>query len=240
MIIDRWEKADQKKRQEALVELGLSSSQVERMEALAGFDLDCYCEAAGAEAASKSRVATIIRDELSAAPLYFDPLIIRAFDYYTSTIFEVFDRSPDNRRSLFGGGRYDNLASLFTDRRIPGVGFGMGDVTTWNFLEHNDLLPKPNLGPDVLVFATSGEYGAALRRLVGLLRAGGIRTAPALDNPSIRTGLRLADRLGVRYTVIIGESEHASSSVSVKNMVTSAQITVPEGDAVRVVKEGLM
>jgi histidyl-tRNA synthetase len=239
-VIDRWEKIDEGARHEALAELGLSDSQVERLEKLVGLDLDAYCEAAGDEAASKSRVARIIREGLSAAPLHFDPLIMRGFDYYTSTIFEVFDRSPDNRRSLFGGGRYDDLASLFTDRKIPGVGFGMGDVTTWNFLEHNGLLPKPNLGPDVFVFATSGEYDAALRRVVRLLRGADIRTAPALDNPTIKGGLRSADRLGARYTVIIGESEHASGSVSLKNMASSAQATIPESDVVRMVKEGLI
>lgn len=239
-VIDRWEKIDEEKRREALAEFGLSSSQMDRLEKLAGLDLDSYCEAAGSEAASKSRVARVIREGLSAAPLHFDPLIMRGFDYYTSTIFEVFDRSPDNRRSLFGGGRYDDLASLFTDRKIAGLGFGMGDVTTWNFLEHNGLLPQPNLGPDVFVFATSGEYDAAARRVVRLLRGAGIRTAPALDNPSLKGGLRLANRLGARYTVIIGESEHASSSVSLKNMESSDQITIPESDVVRRVQEGLI
>jgi len=66
----------------------------------------------------------------------------------------------------------------------------MGDVTTWNFLEHNGLLPKPDLGPDVFFFATSGEYDAAVRRVVRSLRDAGIRTAPALDNP-FKGGLRL-------------------------------------------------
>lgn len=239
-VIDRWEKVDEEKRHEVLAELGLSSSQVDRLEKLVSLDLDAYCEAAGNEATSKSRVARIIREGLSVAPLHFDPVIMRGFDYYTSTIYEVFDRSPDNRRSLFGGGRYDDLASLFTDRKIPGLGFGMGDVTTWNFLEHNGLLPKPNLGPDVFVFATSGEYDAAVRRVVRLLRNAGIRAAPALDNPSFKGGLKLANRLGVRYTAIIGESEHASGSVSLKNMASSTQVTAPESEVVRLLNEGLI
>jgi histidyl-tRNA synthetase len=54
----------------------------------------------------------------------FDPLIVRGLQYYTSTVFEVFDLSPENNRSLFGGGRYSDLAGLFTTQRIPGIGFG--------------------------------------------------------------------------------------------------------------------
>lgn len=240
MVIDRWEKVDRDKRHAALAEIGLSSSQVERLEQLVTLDLDGYCEAAGSEAAAKSRLVQIIRGGLSTAPLSFDPMIMRAFNYYTATVFEVFDRAPENRRSLFGGGRYDNLASLFTDRKIPGVGFGMGDVTTWNFLEHHKLLPKANLGPDVLVFATSVDYGAALRRVVRLLRDAGVRSAPSLDHPSIKAGMRFADRLGAGYTVIIGESEHAAGTVSLKNMRTSAQLTIPEAELVRHVKEALV
>ena len=69
----------------------------------------------------------------------FDPNIVRGFDYYTGMVFEVFDRHSDNRRSLFGGGRYDNLLEIFGVDPIPTVGFGMGDVTIRDFLETHNL-----------------------------------------------------------------------------------------------------
>jgi histidyl-tRNA synthetase len=193
----------------------------------------------GPEAASQSRIVKIIREGLTSASVQFDPRIIRGFDYYTSTVFEVFDRSPDNRRSMFGGGRYDDLASLFTDRKIPGIGCAMGDVTTWNFLEIHGLMPQPDLGPDVFVFATSDEFAAAARRVTRTLRGAGIRSVPALDSPAPKAGLRFADRLGARYTVIIGQSEYESGCVSVKDMLTSHQTTIDEGDVVRIVTDGL-
>lgn len=236
-VIDRWEKITDQDRYELLAEIGLSDNQVERLHQLVGLDLDSYCEAAGKEVASQSRVAKVIREGGSIAPLHFDPIIVRGFDYYTSTVFEVFDKSPENRRSLFGGGRYDDLAGLFTDRKIPGIGFGMGDVTTWNFLEHNGLLPKPNVGSDVLVFSTNEEYRATVRRVVRLLRSAGIKTEPALENSSIKHGLKLADRLGVGYTVIIGEDEHGSGSLSLKNMGDSEQINVTESEIVEAIKK---
>lgn len=69
----------------------------------------------------------------------FDADIVRGFDYYTGMVFEVFDTAPDNRRSLFGGGRYDNLLELFGVEPVPTVGFGMGDVTIKDFLTTHNL-----------------------------------------------------------------------------------------------------
>ncbi|MBI2475703.1 MAG: ATP phosphoribosyltransferase regulatory subunit [Candidatus Taylorbacteria bacterium] len=69
----------------------------------------------------------------------FDAEIVRGFDYYTSMVFEVFDASPENRRSLFGGGRYDNLLDMFGVEPVPAVGFGMGDVTIRDFLTTHNL-----------------------------------------------------------------------------------------------------
>lgn len=71
----------------------------------------------------------------------FDSSIVRGFDYYTGMVFEVFDTHADNRRSLFGGGRYDNLLEMFGVDPVPTVGFGMGDVTIRDFLETHGLPP---------------------------------------------------------------------------------------------------
>ena len=70
----------------------------------------------------------------------FDPKIARGFDYYTGVVFEVFDTNPENRRALFGGGRYDNLLEMFGVEPLPTVGFGMGDVTIRDFLKSHNLL----------------------------------------------------------------------------------------------------
>ncbi|MEQ1499943.1 MAG: ATP phosphoribosyltransferase regulatory subunit [Parcubacteria group bacterium] len=69
----------------------------------------------------------------------FSPEITRGFDYYTDMVFEVFDTNPENPRSLFGGGRYDNLLEIFGVEPVPTVGFGMGDVTMRDFLETHGL-----------------------------------------------------------------------------------------------------
>lgn len=73
--------------------------------------------------------------------------LARGFDYYTGIVFEIFDTHPDNNRSLFGGGRYDNLLEMFGKETMPAVGFGMGDITIRNVLETYNLLP-PELQPN--------------------------------------------------------------------------------------------
>ncbi|KKT74824.1 MAG: Histidine-tRNA ligase [Parcubacteria group bacterium GW2011_GWB1_44_7] len=69
----------------------------------------------------------------------FDETLARGFDYYTGMVFEVFDTNPENKRSLFGGGRYDNLLEIFDAEPVPTVGFGMGDITIHDFLETHNL-----------------------------------------------------------------------------------------------------
>ncbi len=232
MVIDRWEKVDADARSEAMEKCGLDATQRSKLQDLVVMDLDAYCRAAGPEAVERSHIVPIIREQLSSAPVRFDPMIIRALNYYTSTVFEVFDESPTNRRSIFGGGRYDNLVSLFSDKRIPGIGFGMGDVTTWNFLEEHGLLPKADLGPDVLVFGTEPQFRAQVRELSRALRAADIRTAPALDDLRMRDGLKHADRSGVTWVVVVAKEEQATGEVLLKNLKTSEQHRVPQNAVV--------
>ena len=88
------------------------------------------------------RLAEIMqRLETEGVKAKFSPSITRGFDYYTDVVFEVFDTNPENRRSILGGGRYDNLLELFGVEPVPTVGFGMGDITMRDFLETHKLGP---------------------------------------------------------------------------------------------------
>jgi histidyl-tRNA synthetase len=69
----------------------------------------------------------------------FDVTVMRGFDYYTDVVFEIFDKHPENNRSMLGGGRYDGLVGLFGVEPVPTIGFGFGDVTLQNFLELHKL-----------------------------------------------------------------------------------------------------
>ena len=74
--------------------------------------------------------------------MIFDESLARGQAYYTGTVFEIFDKDPENPRALAGGGRYDNLLELFDVEAVPAVGFGMGDITMKDFLETHKLLPN--------------------------------------------------------------------------------------------------
>ena len=232
MVLDRWHKVSDEARHQRLAEIGLDAAQIDRLESLPGMDLDHYCEAAGDQATKASRLAQILDGGLSSAPIRFDPLIIRAFNYYTSTVFEVFDVSPDNPRSVFGGGRYDDLTGMFSKQRIPGIGFGMGDVTTWNFLEAHGLLPEADICPEVLLFTTREDYRRQLRELARDIRAAGLRVVTCYESVGMGNGMKRANRLGARYTVSFAEQEMATGKVVLKDMGSGEQQVVPPTEVV--------
>lgn len=88
----------------------------------------------------------------------FSPTLMRGFDYYTGIVFEIFDTNPENRRAIFGGGRYDDLLSIFGAEKIPAVGFGMGDVTTRDVLETYNLLPKYKPATELYICVLEEKY----------------------------------------------------------------------------------
>jgi histidyl-tRNA synthetase len=165
----------------------------------------------------------------------FDPLIVRGFDYYTSTVFEVFDTNPENRRSLFGGGRYSNLVGLFCAGQIPGIGFGMGDVTLMDFLGTHGLLPAPRSEVDVAVIPVDETLTQAARQVARSLRQAGLRTSTPLEVRKLGKELARADKSGARVAVIVGRDEWAAGAVTIRNMVTGDQQQTPTNAAPSVV-----
>lgn len=156
----------------------------------------------------------------------FSPTIMRGLDYYTGTVFEIFDKAPDNRRALFGGGRYDNLVALFGGPAISGVGFGMGDVTLQNFLETHELIPELNSHTQVLIGLFAEEYKMAGYRLAHRLREKGFGVESILKPTKIGKQYQYADKKGIPIVVMIGPEEFEARQVKLKNLKTGEQETV--------------
>ncbi|HET9257619.1 MAG TPA: histidine--tRNA ligase [Pseudonocardiaceae bacterium] len=237
-IIDRWEKYPQDRLAQEAAGLGLTDKQFHRLGEILGAG-DALLDELPGEARERSVLMRVLgtaaRDLVS-----FDPLIVRGFDYYTSTVFEVFDTSPENRRSLFGGGRYANLVGLYCSAQIPGIGFGMGDVTLMDFLGTHGLLPAPRSEVDVAVIPVDAGLAEAARGLARELRQAGLRTSTPLEIRKLGKELARADRSGARVAVIIGPDEWSVGAVTIRDMVTGDQQQTRAAGALSVVKAMLM
>lgn len=172
------------------------------------------------------------------AEIRFDPTIMRGFDYYTGLIFEINDNHPENRRALFGGGRYDKLVGIYGKEELPAVGFGMGDVTLESFLELHDLKPAELRHPrGVFLTLFSGELLEEHLKLARELRAGDLQVEVALEATSkFGKQLQLAEKKGLRFALILGEDEIKNGTVRVKDLVTGDQKDVARSGLIALLK----
>ncbi len=158
--------------------------------------------------------------ELGIGNARLDRTIARGFDYYTSTIFEILDRDPKNNRAILGGGRYDNLTSMFGGDPIPGIGFGMGDVTMRDFLESHNLLPLHvrSTAPLLVLIPAEVTNNIASEKLAQLFRDHNIPTA--VDLSTKKLGKKIADAAGAgtRYALVVGETELMSGTYVLKDL----------------------
>ncbi len=156
----------------------------------------------------------------------FDSTLTRGFDYYTGMVFEIFDTDPGNTRSLFGGGRYDGLATLFGGEVTPAVGFGMGDVTLVDFLETHGLLPSSNTSPELYLGTPDPSDIPAAQACARLLRENGLRVFVNLTERGLGDQIKDALKRGIPYFTAYGKDEVASGTVRLKTLVTSEESAV--------------
>lgn len=152
----------------------------------------------------------------------FDITLMRGLDYYTDVVFEVYDTSPENNRSMFGGGRYDGLVGLFGVEPLPTVGFAMGDAMLLNFLEVHDLLPTLQAETDAYVVLAGDVFDKA-QKPIAELRAMGLNLAVDLSGKKIGDQFKVADKKGITYAIIIGEKELAEEQFTLKNLHTGIE-----------------
>jgi len=166
------------------------------------------------------KVDKILADfkKLGITNVRFDPTLARGFDYYTGIVFEIFDTNPKNRRALFGGGRYDDLTSLFGGDKIPAVGFGMGDVTIRDFLETRNLLPKTKASADYYICVMSQEEASFAEKTARDLREKSSRVAVDFTYKKIGDQIKSADKRGISNVIVVGPEEVKSGKVKVKNL----------------------
>jgi histidyl-tRNA synthetase len=159
--------------------------------------------------------------------IIFKPSLIRGFDYYDGMVFEVFDNHPDNNRAMFGGGRYNGLASLFGSQDIPAVGIAPGDETTRLFLQSWGLVPEHLTQTQSLYLPLlDAQLTQATNRLAGDLRGAAFNVEQGLETQTMRQALSYANKKGFRYVLLLGPDEASQGLVSLKNMQTGEQVSL--------------
>ncbi|HOA84761.1 MAG TPA: histidine--tRNA ligase [Bacillota bacterium] len=228
-VIDRREKIERVEYENELRMLGLGDAEITKIDSLYSMSLDeiiSLCPDSKGAAELGELFRTLEATGLSKYCV-FDFGIIRGLDYYTGTVFEVFDLAPENNRAMFGGGRYDNLVGLFVERNdISGVGFGLGDVTLENFLRTHNLIP--DLGGRTLVLVTRFDdvpyekYTAILSNL----RNAGIAAMIFFGSKKLGKQLEYASKAGCTHAIIMGAGELAGGVVKIKDLGTREEQVV--------------
>jgi len=159
-----------------------------------------------------------------------DLTIARGLDYYTGTVYETFLNDYRELGSICSGGRYENLAEYYTDKKLPGVGISIG--LTRLFYKLNELnLIKTNKKSisDILIIPMTEDLSTAIR-IATKLRNQGIKTEIYLNNKKLKAKFKYADKLEILYVIVIGEDEIQNNVVKLKDMKTGEEKEIPMDD----------
>lgn len=149
-------------------------------------------------------------------PFNIDATIVRGLDYYTKTVFEFVSTDIGAQGTICGGGRYDNLIESLGGNSIPGMGFAMGLERILLVMQAQGVTFPNEPTPDIYI-ASMGEFDFALK-LCHSLRCAGVHAMCDLDSKSLKAQMKNADRMGAKYSMVIGENEVSQSKAKIKNM----------------------
>ena len=152
-----------------------------------------------------------------------DLTIARGLDYYTGTVYETFLNEYKNLGSICSGGRYENLAEYYTDKKLPGVGISIGLTRLFYQLNEIKLLKAQKKSiSDILVISMTENF-EYVSKVASKLRDEGKNVQVYYEDKKVKAKFKYADKLEIPYTVVIGDDEVQSNSYSVKNMTTGEQ-----------------
>lgn len=241
--LDRWRKTSGGEFADALSASGVSSEGVEFLRAhldRAGDGVPAASvapvldelvalglgEAALAGVARLREILELLGTVGLADRVVYDPTIVRGFEYYTSSVFEAFDREGD-LRSLFGGGRYDHLVELFGGPPTPACGLAIGDQTLEILLRKNTRWPEGEPAIDTYVVSTGPEMRSVVFELVAKLRRAGVSADFDPMRRSLSRQLREASRRRARRAWIVGPQELARGQIVERDLATGQQKEIP-------------
>ena len=229
-IVDKKNKIPREVYEKEMRELGLSDEQIAKIDALYTMSVEeatALCpDSVGAK--ELADLFSLLKETGLDKYCVFDFGIIRGLDYYTGTVFEVFDEAPENNRAMYGGGRYDNLVGLFVkNAKVSGVGYGMGDVTLENFLVTHNLVPDFSQGETKVLVARFNDvpYKEYIN-LTSSIRDAGTTCALYLGTKKFGKQIDYAFKENYTHIVIMGGTEFENGVVKVKNLITREEVDV--------------
>lgn len=166
-----------------------------------------------------------------------DLTIARGLDYYTGTVYETFLNQYRNLGSVCSGGRYDNLTEYYTNRKMPGVGISIGLSRLFFQLIDNNIISAENESiADVLVVSMGEDYEICAQ-IAAKLRDENINTQVNIESQKLGKKFKYADKLNVKYVIVIGEDEVKNNVVTLKDMVSGEQNSLKIEDAIKIIKK---
>lgn len=152
-----------------------------------------------------------------------DLTIARGLDYYTGTVYETFLNQYREIGSICSGGRYENLAEFYTDKKLPGVGISIGLTRLFYKLNELNLIKAEKKSvADVLVIPMIEDMTIPIK-VAKDLRMQGINTEIFLNDKKLKAKMKYADKLEIPYVIVIGEDEVSSEVVKIKDMITGKE-----------------
>ena len=192
---------------------------------------DCLCEECADHFAK-------LKELLTSAGISFthDPRLVRGLDYYTKTAFEIKYPPLGAQSAVAGGGRYDGLIEEMGGNPTPAVGFATGLERLLLALESQNLLPEKNRSVDAYIVALGEAAQAEGFKLLNSLRQQGLSAAMDFAGRSMKAQMKQANKLGAKYSVILGEDEIAEGVAMLRSMEDSSQAKVPMNQVAEKIK----
>ncbi len=179
-----------------------------------------------------------LRLEALSIPFTVDSSIVRGLDYYTKTVFEFVD--PKSGLTVGGGGRYDGLVEELGGSSLPGIGFGMGIERILLAMEKNSIdIPQPN-SCDVYLGSIGNDANIKALELTTTLRTSGIFAECDIVGRSVKAQMKYANKINAKFSLVLGDNEIATNSVSVKAMATGESTTVSVSELCDYIKTALI
>ena len=168
-----------------------------------------------------------------------DLSIARGLDYYTGTVYETILNDYPEIGSVCSGGRFDDLAEYYTDKKLPGVGISIGLTRLFYKLKEAGLIKLGQATPSqVLISQFNSSYIKYCLEIATKLRHNGINTEIYFESDKIGKQIKYADKLKIPFVIIVGESEVKEKKISLKIMKNGEQLSLSIDDAINKIKEG--